>query len=192
MDPKDDLFYIDSVLKGNTSAFSYLVDKYQDMVYGLSLKMLKNQQDAEEMAQDCFVKAFRSLSTYKKKSKFSTWLYRIVYNSCISLLRKRKMEIRSLDEQQLSDADEAHIHEQLTEIDKAKLEEYLNFALKTLPETEQVLVSLYYYEEHKVEEISEITGLSESNVKVKIHRARKRMYEVLNSTYQEEILSLKS
>ncbi|WP_423128151.1 RNA polymerase sigma factor [Gaoshiqia sp. Z1-71] len=190
MGPKDDQYYIEQVLQGDAAAFSYLVEKYQDLVYGLALKMLRNAEDAEELAQDSFVKAYRSLNSYRQKSKFSTWLYSITYNGCITLLRKRKVEVRSLDEQYLSEKDEIKIHEQLSEINKAELEKCLNEALSMLPEQDQVLITLYYYEEQKVEEISQITGLSESNVKVKIHRARKKMYELLSSSFKEEIFSI--
>lgn len=190
MSPKDDQYYIEQVLQGNAAAFSYLVEKYQDLIYGLALKMLRNAEDAEELAQDSFVKAYRSLNSYRQKSKFSTWLYSITYNGCITLLRKRKVEVRSLDEQYLSEKDEIKIHEQLSEINKAELEKCLNEALSMLPEQDQVLITLYYYEEQKVEEISQITGLSESNVKVKIHRARKKMYELLSSSFKEEIYSI--
>lgn len=187
MEGKDDHYYIDQVLSGNVAAYSYLVEKYQDFVYGLALKMLRNSADAEELAQDSFVKAYRSLNSYKGKSKFSTWLYRITYNNCITLLRKRKMEVHSLDEQRLSDQDEAFIYDQLKEVDKAELEKYLHDALSKLPEQDQVLVTLYYYEDQKIEEISQVTGLTESNVKVRIHRARKRMYELLGHYFEEEV-----
>ena len=149
--------------------------------------MLRNSEDAEELAQDSFVKAYRSLNSYKGKSKFSTWIYSITYNNCITLLRKRKMEVHSLDEQRLSDQDEAFIYDQLREVNKAELEKYLNEALSKLPEQDQVLVTLYYYEDQKIEEISQITGLTESNVKVRIHRARKRMYELLGRYFEEEV-----
>ncbi len=190
MSQKDDHYYIEQVLQGNAAAYSYLVDKYQDLVYGLALKMLRNQEDAEELAQDSFVKAYRSLSSYKQKSKFSTWLYSITYNGCITMMRKRKLEVRSLDEQRLTEVDEIKINDQLSEINKAELEKYLQLALAKLPELDQVLVTLYYYEEQKVEDISQITGLTESNVKVKIHRARKKMYELLSSYLKEEIYNI--
>lgn len=189
MNQPDDYYYIAKVLDGDTASFSYLVDRYQDMVYGLALKMLRNGEDAEEMAQDCFVKAFRSLSSYRQQSKFSTWLYRIAYNGCISLMRKRKLEVRSMDEQQLSDRDEARLNDQLMEMDKALVEKLLQEAMEKLPELEQVLITLYYYEDQKVEEISHITGLTDSNVKVKIHRARKKMYDLLHQSYEEGIFS---
>ncbi|PTN07518.1 RNA polymerase sigma factor [Mangrovibacterium marinum] len=189
MNQPDDNFYIARVLGGDTASYSYLVDRYQDLVFGLALKMLRNQEDAQEMAQDSFVKAYRSLATYRQESKFSTWLYRITYNGCISLMRKRKLEVRSMDEQQLTDGDEARLNEQLTGMDKALVEKLLQEALAKLPELEQVLITLYYYEDQKVEEISHITGLSDSNVKVKIHRARKKMYALLHQSYEEGIFS---
>jgi len=189
MNQPDDSFYIAKVLEGDVASFSYLVDRYQDMVYGLALKMLRNEEDAEEMAQDSFVKAYRSLASYRQQSKFSTWLYRITYNGCISLMRKRKLEVRSMDEQQLSDRDEARLNDQLMEMDKAMVEKLLQEAMEKLPELEQVLITLYYYEEQKVEEISHITGLTESNVKVKIHRARKKMYDLLHQSYEEGIFN---
>jgi len=189
MNQTDDSFYIAKVLEGDVASFSYLVDRYQDMVYGLALKMLRNEEDAEEMAQDSFVKAYRSLTSYRQQSKFSTWLYRITYNGCISLMRKRKLEVRSMDEQQLSDRDEARLNEQLMEMDKALVAKLLQEAMEKLPVLEQVLITLYYYEEQKVEEISHITGLTESNVKVKIHRARKKMYDLLYQSYEEGIFN---
>jgi RNA polymerase sigma-70 factor (ECF subfamily) len=189
MNQPDDSFYISKVLAGDTASFSYLVDRYQDLVYGLALKMLRNGEDAEEMAQDCFVKAYRSLASYRQQSKFSTWLYRITYNSCISLMRKRKMEVRSVDEHQLSDRDEARLNQQLTEMDKALVEKLLREAMEKLPALDQVLITLYYFEDQSVEEISQITGLTASNVKVKIHRARKKMYDLLYQSYEEGIFS---
>ncbi len=189
MEKPDDLIYIEKVLAGDTSAFSYLVDRYQDMVYGLALKLLRNEEDAEELAQDSFVKAFRSLRSYQQKSKFSTWLYRITYNGCISFLRKRKQEVRSLDEQNLSEQDEEKLNGQLAELDQEVVATLLEEAIARLPELEQVLITLYYYEDQKVEEISHITGLSESNVKVKIHRARRKMYDDLYQSWQEGIFN---
>lgn len=189
MNPKDDHYYIDKVKNGELSAFSYLVEKYRDMVYGLSLKMLKNSEDAEELAQDTFVKAFQSIGTYRGSSKFSTWLYRIAYNGAITQLRKRKVELYSLDEQRLTDQDELDISNRLTEIDQDALGESLGKAMATLPEGDQVLITLFYYEDQRMEDIAQITGLSESNVKVKIHRARKKMYGYLKENLEEAVFN---
>jgi len=186
----DDLYYIEAVRKGNVQAFSFLVKKYQKLVYTLALKLLKKPEEAEEMAQDTFIKAYQKLDSYEGKSKFSTWLYSITYNACISELRKRRIEFKSLDDRQISDQDEQKMHDYYRETKKEDQEKYLNLALEKLPEDDQVLVTLYYYESQSMDEISVITGLTVSNIKVKIHRARKRMYSLLQEMLQEEVYSL--
>jgi len=186
----DDLYYIEAVRKGNVQAFSFLVEKYQKLVYTLALKLLKKPEEAEEMAQDTFIKAYQKLDSYEGKSKFSTWLYSITYNACISELRKRRIEFKSLDDRQISDQDEQKMHDYYRETKKEDQEKYLNLALEKLPEDDQVLVTLYYYENQSMDEISVITGLTVSNVKIKIHRARKRMYSLLYEMLKEEVYSL--
>ncbi len=190
MNKTEDLYYIEAVRKGNIQAFSVLVEKYRKMVYTLALKLLKRPEDAEEMAQDTFIKAFQKLDSYERKSKFSTWLYSITYNACISELRKRRIDFKSLDDQRISDQDEMKMHDFYSESKKEDQEKYLNLALSKLPEDDQVLVTLYYYEDQSMDEISEITGLTVSNIKVKIYRARKRMYSLLHEMLNEEIYSL--
>jgi RNA polymerase sigma factor (sigma-70 family) len=190
MDKNEDLYYIESVRKGNVQAFSNLVDKYQKLIYTLALKLLKRPEDAEEMAQDTFVKAFQKLDTYEGKSKFSTWLFSITYNACISELRKRRVEFKSLDDTRISDQDELKMHDYYREVKKEDQEKYLNLALEKLPEDDQVLVTLYYYENQSMDEISTITGLTVSNIKVKIYRSRKKMYKILHEMLHEEIYSL--
>lgn len=190
MDKRDDIYYIQSVRKGDVSAFAFLVERYQNMVYSLAFKLLKNTEDAEEMAQDTFVKAFQKLEMYEGKSKFSTWLYSITYNACISELRKRRIHFSSLEDQHISDQEEMKMHSYFTENKKEDQERYLAIALNKLPEDDQVLVTLYYYENQSMDEISMITGLTVSNIKVKIHRARKKMYELLHELLKEEMYSL--
>ena len=190
MNKTEDLYYIEAVRKGNIQAFSVLVEKYRKMVYTLALKLLKRPEDAEEMAQDTFIKAFQKLDSYERKSKFSTWLYSITYNACISELRKRRIDFKSLDDQRISDQDEMKMHDFYSESKKEDQEKYLNLALSKLPEDDQVLVTLYYYEDQSMDEISEITGLTVSNIKVKIYRARKKMYSLLHEMLNEEIYSL--
>jgi len=186
----EDQYYIEAVRKGNVQAFSYLVEKYQKLVYTLALKLLKRPEDAEELAQDTFIKAYQKLDTYEGKSKFSTWLYSITYNAGISELRKRRIDFKSLEDQRFSDQDEMKMHDYYSETKKEDQAKYLNLALGKLPEDDQVLVTLYYYENQSMDDISEITGLTVSNIKVKIHRARKKMYSLLHEMLNEEIYSL--
>lgn len=190
MNKTDDIQYIEAVKNGNISAFSYLVEKYRNMVYSLALKLMKRPEEAEEMAQDTFIKAYQKIDTYEGKSKFSTWLYSITYNGCISELRKRRIEFASIDDRVMSDQDEMKMYDYYRETKKEDQEKYLNLALSKLPEDDQVLVTLYYYEGQSMDDISLITGLTVSNIKVKIHRARKRMYALLHEMLQDEIYSL--
>jgi RNA polymerase sigma factor, sigma-70 family len=190
MKQTDDLYYIDAVKNGNVQAFSFLVEKYQKMVYTLALKLMKKPEEAEEMAQDTFIKAFHKIDSYEGKSKFSTWLYSITYNACISELRKRRIEFKSLDDRQVSDQDEQRMYDYYKENRKEDQEKYLALAMEKLPEDDQVLVTLYYYENQSMDEISLITGLTVSNIKVKIHRARKRMQVMLYEMLNEEVYSL--
>lgn len=187
MEKKDDNYYIEKVINGQTSYFSYIVEKYQDIVFSIALKVLKNREDAEEVAQESFVKAYKSLHTFQGKAKFSTWLYRITYNTSISETRKKKQHLTSVDDIQISDeAEEMN----LDGIPAENREKYVKAALEKLPEDEYTLVLLYYFEEQSIDEISKVTGLTTSNAKVKLHRARKKLYTILNEMLQEDIYSI--
>jgi RNA polymerase sigma factor (sigma-70 family) len=187
MEQKDDIWYIEKVLKGETQYFSYFVDNYKDVVYSIAFKVLRNREDAEEMAQESFVKAFKSLNTFKGNSKFSTWLYRITYNNCISEVRKKKLRFVSTDDVQISDEPEEMNLDGIPEENRAR---YVKAALEKLPEDEYTLILLYYFEDKSIEEIGEITRISESNVKVKLFRARKKLYTILNEMLKEEIYTI--
>jgi RNA polymerase sigma factor (sigma-70 family) len=187
MEQKDDIFYIEKVKNGQTQYFSYIVEKYQDVVFSIALKVLKNRDDAEEMAQESFIKAYKSLHTFKGKAKFSTWLYRITYNNCISEIRKRKIHFASTDDVEVRDDDSEINLDGIPEENRAK---YVKAALEKLPEEEYTLVLLYYFEDQSIEEISRVTGLTDSNTKVKLHRARKKLYTILNDMLKEEIYTI--
>src|SRR5210317_1931241 len=83
---------IDRIINGDHSAFTILVDRYKDLVFSLALKMLKNREEAEEVSQDTFIKVFKSLDKFKGDSKFSTWIYKVAYNTCLDRLKKNKRE----------------------------------------------------------------------------------------------------
>lgn len=187
MEQKDDNFYIEKVKKGQSNYFSYIVEKYQDIVFSISLKVLKNREDAEEMAQESFIKAYKSLHSFKGKAKFSTWLYRITYNTCISEVRKKKVHFTSTDDVQIQDESEEINLDGFPEEKRAKA---IKEAMSKLPEDEYTLVLLFYFEEQSIEEIAKITKLSVSNTKVKLFRARKKLYTILKNMLQEEIYTL--
>jgi len=185
MEKKDDIYYISKVIDGETNYFSYLVERYKDIVFSIALKILKNHDDAEEAAQESFIKAYRSLHTYKAKAKFSTWLFRITYNTCISATRKKKPENISLNDIQIRDEVEEMDFEDIPEI---KREKYVKAALKKLPDDEYTLILLYYYKDETIESISNITGLTVSNVKIKLYRARKKLYAILSEMLNKILL----
>ena len=187
MEQKNDSWYVERVLKGDTQYFSYFVEKYKDIVFSIAMKVLRNREDAEEMAQESFIKAFKSLHTFKGEAKFSTWLYRITYNNCISEVRKKKVKFVSADDVQISDEPGEMNLDGIPAENRAK---YVKAALEKLPEDEYTLILLYYFDDKSVEEIGEITKMTESNVKVKLFRARKKLYAILNDMLKEEIYTI--
>ena len=187
MERKDDIFYIEKVISGQTNYFSYIVERYQDIVFSIALKVLKNREDAEEMAQESFIKAYKSLHTFKGTAKFSTWLYRITYNTCISEVRKKKYQFVSTSEVVIKDEAEEINLDVIPEEHRAKC---IKAAMEQLQEEDYTLILLYYFEDQSIDEISNVTGLSESNTKVKLHRARKKLYTILNNMLQEELYTI--
>lgn len=179
MDYKGDKYYIQKVTGGDRNAFSSLVDRYKDNVYSLALKMCNKTEEAEEVAQDSFMKAFRSLNKFKGKSGFSTWLYRITYNTAISSLRKRDSHLLQLEDfpADATDFIQDNNNEQTAEIEYKRT--ILNFALQKLNPDDRAIISMYYYQELTPEEIVKIMDIKKSNLKVKLHRARKKMREII-------------
>ena len=100
---ESDSYYIEKVLNNDVAAFSKLIDKHKEMVFTVAVRILRNREDAEEIAQDTFIKAYKSLKTFKRESKFSTWLYRIAYNAAISKTRKKRLQTVDLDYEVIRD-----------------------------------------------------------------------------------------
>lgn len=188
MDYKGDIFYIGQVLDGNINAFTRIVEKHKDHAYNLALRICGNREDAEEIAQDAFMKAYRSLKGFKMKSSFSTWLYRIVYNTAVSLVRTRKKGVLSLDEFPAEASDFLSNSSSGEEAEKEYRNSLVNFALQKIGEDDRALITLYYYEELETGEISEITGISKSNVKVKLFRARQKMVEIIEKVEKNNLI----
>ena len=184
MEKNGDIFYIEKVLNGRTENFSFLVEKYKDIVFSIALKVLRNREEAEEMAQESFIKAYKSLHTFKGNAKFSTWLYRITYNTCISEVRKKKVKFVSTDDIQVSEEIEEMNFDGIPEENRAK---YVKAALEKLPEDEYTMILFFYFEDKSVEEIGDIMKMTESNVKVKLFRARKKLYSILNEMMRGEV-----
>jgi len=185
---QDDKYYIDQVLKGNVNAYTTLVERHKRMLYTFALKMVKVPEDAEEIAHDAFVKAYQSLGTFKHECKFSTWLYRIVFNESVSRLRKKKLELISMDEPRYSYLEVEETDNFLKELSDQEQNAAVRKAIDKLPDDERSLITLFYLQECSIKEIVEITTYSESNVKIKLFRARKRLWEKLKYTYNDRKL----
>ena len=187
---QQDNIYITKVLEGDRNAFAYLVDKYKTMVYSLALRLVKDREEAEEISQDAFIKVYQSLASFKGKAKFSSWLYRIVYNTAISRLRQQPAGRVSLDEPNISDTLYLESKENYDTLSADERKKYLKKALDSLDRDEKMFVILYYYEEKDLDEIASIAGLTKTNTKVKLFRARKKMLTVLQSYLKEETYNL--
>ncbi len=179
---------ITQVRKGDIAAYASLVKRYQNMAYSLAHSITKNKEDAEEVAQDAFVKAYKKLDTFKGNSKFSTWLYQIVYRTALSKIRLKKDIYKPTNKEEDRNINYGTYEQNhLERLDKKKM---LKLALSRLNEDEGFLLVLYYYQELNIEEISSLTDYSVSNVKVKLHRARKNLYSQLQILMNGEAKSL--
>lgn len=186
-----DLALITAVLNGNTAVYSDLVKRHQRFVFTLALRFTKNREDAEEVAQDCFIKAYRALGTFKQTSKFSTWLYTITYTSAMTHLRKKKPETVSLndDENPVQLADPIADYYSLS-AEKKSAYFYLNKAIDTLPPDDAAIITLFYKGEQSLEEIGITLSMATNAVKVKLHRARLKLKEKLKDLLQDEVKEL--
>jgi RNA polymerase sigma-70 factor (ECF subfamily) len=176
--------YIQRVKDGDLNAFSHIVSEYQPMVFTIVFKIVNNREDAEDISQEIFLKVFKSLGSFKEESKFSTWLFRIAYNTALSEIRKRKIVFSSFDDD-FSTLKEEEISEDIEDITVEERILYLEKALKTLPAEDALLITLFYMNNHSIEEISRISNLSCANVKVKLHRIRKRLVLEINKLMSE-------
>ena len=188
MDYKGDIFYIEQVLEGKTNAFTHIVNRHKDHAYNLALRICGNHEEAEEIAQDAFMKAFGSLKHFKMRSSFATWLYRIVYNTAISIVRSRKTGVLLLEEFPADASDFIRNNSTEEEAEAEYRNSIVNFTLQKINEEERGLIILYYYEELDIEEISQITGLTKSNVKVKLFRARQKMAGIIENIEKKKLV----
>jgi len=187
MDNNSDQIYIDKVLQGDTNAFAYLINKYKDMAYMVAIKIVKSHEDAEEVAQDSFLKAYEKLDSFKGNSKFSTWLYTIVYRNSITKIRKKKVATTDIDDYVMDNYSEGSEFPQLEAIKNGEQQKYVREAIDRLPEKDALLITLFYMNESSVEEIEQITNLTQSNIKVKLFRARKKLNTELSFLLKEEV-----
>jgi len=187
MDKNSDHIYIDKVLAGDTNAFAYLINRYKNMTYTIAIKIVKSHEDAEEVAQDSFLKAYEKLNTFKGNAKFSTWLYTIVYRNAITKIRKKKVTTTDIDDYVIDNHSEGDDFPQLEALKNEEQQKYVRQAIEKLTEKDALLITLFYMNDNSIEEIEQITGLSQSNIKVKLFRARKKLNLELSGLLKEEL-----
>ncbi|MBZ4042712.1 RNA polymerase sigma factor [Flavobacterium hibisci] len=188
MSTLNDQHYIDRILQGETSSFAALVDRYKDMIFTLALKMIKNREEAEEVAQDTFIKVYNSLGKFKGDSKFSTWIYKIAYNTCLDRLKKNKKEDLNISIDEFS----AHLiktmDNALSALEDKERRQTIQNCLNLLPEDENFLLTLFYFEDQSLEEIGKIMNINANNVKVKLFRSRQKLAVILRQQLEPETI----
>ena len=181
--------FLEKAIRGDRIGLEYLVRAYKDLAYTIAIRIVSNREDAEEVVQDSFMKAFAALPEFRRASKFSTWLFRIVYNTSLSRLKGRKMPTVDLDE----NMNEKFVIVENQEWDLLKREErnkYINLALDKLAIEERLVITLHYIGEKSISEICEIVGKEKSAVKMKLLRGRKQLESTLGLLLKGEIRDL--
>jgi RNA polymerase sigma factor (sigma-70 family) len=182
---------ITRVLGGESQLFAELVTRYQNFVFTLALRYTPLREDAEEIAQDVFVKAYRALRDFRGDSKFSTWLYSIVNSTSITFLRKKKLDVQSLDSEQVFEAaDNQASGTSANQVEVKSKVEMVTKAIQLLTPDDAKLITLFYKAEQSLEEISKILGIETNTVKVKLHRARTRLKEKMEKHFTQEVRDL--
>lgn len=179
---------IQLVLSGNGAVYAQVVERYQNFVYTIVLRYVKNREDAEEVAQDVFVKAYRSLADFKGTAKFSTWLYTIATTTSLSFLRKKKVEVQSLDNENVfATADNIDGGMSANQVEQKSKLAMVNAAIMLLSPDDAQVITLFYKGEQSLEEIAQIMGKETNAIKVQLHRARTRLKEKMQKHFSAEV-----
>lgn len=156
--------------EGNKDALNELINNHKELVFSVALKYLKNKSDAEDVTQDCFIIVLKSLKNFRNESKFSTWLFSIVYHECLKNLKNKNKTIEYVPGYITMEIEETIKKEDIN------VESYM----KTLTPNEYLVINLFYLKEKSLNDIVKITDMSKANVKVLLHRARLKMKVIIN------------
>ncbi|MFO7869434.1 MAG: sigma-70 family RNA polymerase sigma factor [Bacteroidales bacterium] len=185
---KQDMFLVDQALQGNQQAYSHLMQKYRDTIYYMLLKMVKNENDAEDLTIEAFGKAFKNLSQYTSSYAFSTWLFRIASNNCIDFLRKKKTQTISIDQTSENEEYNSHVSIETTDLNpeesliKSQNKEKIIGIVEQLKPRYKELIELRYFKEFAYEEIAQHMDLPLGTVKAQLFRARELLTNILSKT----------
>ncbi|MCF0055269.1 RNA polymerase sigma factor [Dyadobacter sp. CY356] len=189
MDRFSDQHYINRVIAGYSNEFAVLVDRYKNLVFTLAFRMIKDRQQAEEVCQDAFVKAYKSLYTFKGDSKFSTWIYKITYNTCLDHLKKFKKQKGAVYLEDLSGYELTAIENILDDIAEEEKNRKIQQSLDLLPAQDAFLLVLYYFDDLTIEEIAKVIGVNANNIKIRLFRSRKKLASILREQLAPEIIA---
>lgn len=178
---------IDSVRKGNDSDYSIIVERYKNKAFSMLKRMLKNEFDAEEVLQDCFLKVFNSLGSFKGEAKFSTWFYKIVYNTALTKLSSKKRMVEA-EMSSVEDHFELESENNADDIERKDVNQLIHDTISKLPERYSAIITMFYLNEMTIEEISEAMQLSVPNVKVMLYRSRNSLRDLILKTKLAEEL----
>lgn len=182
---------ITRVLRGEHQLYAGLVTRYQNFVFTLALRYTPVREDAEEIAQDVFVKAYKALKDFRGESKLSTWLYSIVNSTAITFLRKKKLDVSSLDNEHVFEqADSKDSGTSANQVEVKSKVEMVTKAIQLLSPDDAKLITLFYKAEQSLEEIANILDMETNTVKVKLHRARTRLKEKMEKYFTQEVRDL--
>lgn len=182
---QEEMELIKRIRNGETALFSVFLEQHAGKVHSLIGQIVSNREDAEELTQDAFVKAFSKMHTFKGDCKFSTWLFRIAYNTAISATRKKKLIFPSIEEERLNNLADEEVDSLLDQDENEKVMRQLDKAIMNLEPEDAAIIKLFYNEEKSVIELAEILQISTSNVKVKLHRARKKLVLLMQKQSDE-------
>lgn len=176
---------IDRILAGEERCYAELVDQYKSYAFTIALKIVNDRAEAEEVAQDAFIKAFNYLKNFNRTARFSTWLYRIVFNTAISYKRKRRIVTETIDNKHVENPERAD-----AAMERDDKTTFVNEALRKLNEADQLAIQLFYIKEFSLEEVADLMGQNANTIKVRIHRARQRLADELKLLLKKEALTL--
>lgn len=183
---KNDFILVLRAKDGDQKAYAELMQRYKDSIYFMALKMVNNKDDAMDLTVETFGRAFENIEKYKPDFAFSTWLFRIATNNCIDFIRKKRLNVISLQSLTEEDTDDKQLHilsdnlnPEETSIKKQEREKRKNI-IDHLPQRYRTLIILKYYDEKSYEEIAQQLDLSLGTVKAQLFRARDLMSNVMN------------
>lgn len=179
---------IKAILAGDSREFSVLVDMHKRLVFTVALRMLKNREEAEEVAQDTFIKVYKSLARYKGDSKLSTWIYRIAYNTCLDRLKKNNRELNNVAIDEIAGFEIKDVDNALERMVSSERSDLIKKCIEKLSSKDAALLTLFYFEEKSLKELGKILNMNDNAVKVGLFRARARLATILKQYLEPEIV----